>query len=85
MSNKDEDIAYRAGEAAMLMGHPLLTAALDGCRETMVQAIIDNPLDRDDLRDKYMLYLKVLEDVKDDIRLHVENGKIANRYREEER
>lgn len=78
-----ETIAYNAGEARMLLGHPLLKNALDTLRENVVQAIEDNPLDDEIMRDKYQITLQVIKQFKTDLYQHIEEAQICNIKQEE--
>lgn len=70
-----EKIALNAGEARMVLDHPILNEAFDKVKDGLVQAIEDlefGTKDGDILRDKLMLSLQSLKQVKEDIYSHIE-------------
>lgn len=78
-----ETTEYNAGEARMLLGHPLLGDALARLREDVVQAIEDNPLADEVMRDKYQITLQVVKQFKTNLYQHIEEAQICNIKQEE--
>lgn len=68
-----DDLKILAGEAQMLLSHPLLKGALDTIRENTVQAIEDGDITDDILRDKLMITLQVVKEVRLQLYSHIEN------------
>jgi hypothetical protein len=66
------DIERDASEARYLLGNPLLKAAFDGLREATVQSLEDNPMQDEVMRDKLMLTLQVIKEVRAQIYAHIE-------------
>lgn len=81
-----EEIALRAGEARMLMGHSMLQEAFAAVEQRMVDHIKTlkfGPAESDVIRDKLMMGLQVVDQVKDQIQEHIETGKITSQLNTE--
>ena len=80
----DDDLKILAGEAHMLLSHPLLKGALDAIRDNTVQAIEDGDITDDILRDKLMITLQVVKEVRLQLYSHIENEQMDSAGREME-
>lgn len=77
-----EYIRMRAMDADALLKNPLLKEALEAVKESYITAIENCDLRDDNLKDKYMMGLKVLKSVTNQIRKHIETGKLYNHLEE---
>lgn len=78
------DTERQAQEARELLDHPMLKGAFDGLREATVQAIEDNPMTDELLRDKLMITLQVIRDVRAQLQSYVDSHAIQKAQENEE-
>jgi len=80
MAEQPTKTEWNAGEAKMLIAHPLLNAAIDKMEQGTINGIktlkFGTP-DGDILRDKLMLNLQVIEEFKEQLNTHLENLTIS--------
>jgi hypothetical protein len=81
-----EDVRRLAGEAKMLLGHPMLSQAFDDVEESTVYAIKKlrwGPEESEVQRDKLMLTLQVVEQVKESLQHYIDEAIIMNHNEKE--
>lgn len=72
------DTEIKAMEADSLLKNELFDQAFTDLREAFIQAIEDNPVKDDQMRDKLMLSLQVLKGIRRQIESHIVTGQLEN-------
>jgi len=67
----------------MLLDHPILAEALSRLREDIIEAIENNPLADEVLRDKYQIGLQVIKQFKTNLYQHIEENQMCQIKQEE--
>ena len=83
---RKEDIRRLAGEAKMLLDHPMLSQAFDTVEAATVHAIKHlqwGPEETEVQRDKLMLTLQVVEQVKESLQQYIDETIIMNHNEKE--
>ena len=88
MSNFEREDAVRlAGEAKMLLGHPMISKAFNKVEEATIAKIKSlrfGPEESEVIRDKLMLTLQVVDAVKEELHQYIDEVLIMNNNEKEE-
>lgn len=84
MSKTPEQTRLDAAEARMLLSHPMLTGALARIKNRVVEAIEENPMVDEVMRDKLMLTLQVRRQFVEELTRYLEDAEIMDQPQSEE-
>ena len=82
MSKTPEQTALDAAEARMILSHPMVVSALEKIKDRVVEAIEENPMTDELMRDKLMLTLQVRRQFIEDLTKHIEDAQMAESSQE---
>ena len=73
----DEEKMRNAGEARMIMEHPLVVAALKEMERMCVEALVHCDMEKPEVERRFVESLRVVRQFKSRLQEHIDTGKIA--------